>query len=142
MIYLRLDGPAYTAPSVATWPVLTNYGKVAANGVYTPGTFPGVVAGPVNPGGSVPFSGVSGNVPQFSGVSSFADAGYASAYDPVGAKPFTVAAMFRGNPTDGRIQTIVGHSDNSWQIALNTSGRLQCQLGTDWRQPDRFGESL
>ena len=130
VIYLRLDGPAYTAPSAASWPVLTNYGKVAANGVYTPGTFPGAATGPVNPGGSVPFGGVSGTVPPFSGVSTFADVGYASAYDPVGAKPFTVAAMFRGNPTDGRIQTIVGHSDSSWQIALNTSGRLQCQLGS------------
>jgi hypothetical protein len=131
VIYLRMDGPAYSAPSVSAWPVLTNYGSAGANGVYTPGTMPGIVTGPLNPNG-VPFYGLAGaKVAQFSGVSSFADAGYAAQYDPAGPTPFTVTAMFRGNPADNRFQNIVGHSDNSWRLAMNTNGTLQGTLGTN-----------
>ncbi|HTV41625.1 MAG TPA: LamG-like jellyroll fold domain-containing protein [Candidatus Sulfotelmatobacter sp.] len=131
VIYLRMDGPAYSAPSRSTWPALTNYGSVAANGVYSPGTFPGIASGPVNPLGE-PYYGLGiSNVAQLSGVSSFADAGYASAYNPTGTTPFSVSAVFHGNPTDTRTNSIVGHSDNSWRTFLNTSGRLQCQLGTN-----------
>ncbi len=130
VIYLRMDGPAYTAPAAATWPVLTNYGSVHANGVYTPGTMPGVVTGPANPNG-MPFSGVTNNVAELSGVSSYADAGYATAYNPTGPTPFSVIAMFRGNPCDGRTNSIVGHSDNSWHVLLDPFGRLECHLGID-----------
>jgi hypothetical protein len=131
VIYLRMDSPTYTPPNVSTWPVLTNYGSAGVDGVYNPGTMPGIVAGPANTNG-VPFIGLSGaNVAQFSGVSSFADAGNMPACNPIGAVPFTVTAMFRGNPTDDRVQTIVGHSANSWRINMTTSGTLQCTLGTD-----------
>jgi hypothetical protein len=138
VVYLRMDGPAYSPPPVVSWPQLTNYGIsngiAMPNGVYSPGTMPGIVPGPAASGGA-PFAGlaVAGgtNVPQLSGVSSFADAGYATAYNPTGATPFSVSAMFRGNPTEGRLQTIVGHSANSWAINLNTLGKLQCQLGTN-----------
>jgi predicted alpha-1,6-mannanase (GH76 family) len=131
VIYLRMDSPTYTLPNVSTWPMLTNYGSAGVDGVYNPGTMPGIVAGPANTNG-VPFIGLSGtNVAQFSGVSSFADAGNMPACNPTGAVPFTVTAMFRGNPTDDRIQTIVGHSANSWRIAMTTSGTLQCTLGTN-----------
>jgi hypothetical protein len=134
VIYYRMNGPTYSPQPIATWPALLNYGSVAANGVYSPGTGPGVVAGPFAPGGA-PLSGLSApgatNVAQFSGVSSFADAGRATAYNPTGAVPFSVAAMFRGNPADNRLQTIVGHSSSSWAINLNTTGNLQCQLGTN-----------
>lgn len=133
-IYLRMDAPAYTPPAVATWPVLTNDGSAPIAGVYSPGTMPGTVPGPANPGG-VPFSGLSvtgaTNVALFSGVSGYADAGYAMTYDPTGRAPFTVTAIFRGNPCDGRFQDIVGHSDNSWRIAMNTDGALQCSFGQD-----------
>jgi hypothetical protein len=89
------------------------------------------VAGPANPSG-VPFGGLSGtNVPQFSGVSSFADAGTNAFYNPTGAVPFAVTAMFRGNPADDRVQTIVGRSSDSWRIAMTTNGTLQCTLGTN-----------
>lgn len=130
VIYLRMDGPAYAAPSAVTWPVLTNNGSVAVNGVYTPGTMPGVVAGPANSLG-VPFGGVTNKVPELSGVSSYADAGYAAAYNPTGATPFSIIAMFRGNPSDGRTNSIVGHSDSSWHILLDPFGKLECRLGTD-----------
>lgn len=133
-IYLRMDAPAYTPPDLATWPVLTNYGSALVNGVYSPGAMPGTVPGPANPEG-IPFSGLSTvaatNVALLSGVSSYADAGYAAAYNPTGRVPFTVTAVFRGNPCDGRFQDIVGHSDNSWRIAMNTDGALQCSFGQD-----------
>jgi hypothetical protein len=131
IIYLRMDGPLYTPPPIASWPVLTNFGSVAVNGVYTPGTLPGLLPGPDWMGG--PFAGLASatTVPELSGVSSFADAGYASSYNPTGPAPFSVAAMFRGNPADNRLQTIVGHSTNSWAINLTTLGKLECQLGTN-----------
>lgn len=133
-IYLRMDAPAYTPPSEGSWPVLDNYGSAGINGVYAPGTIPGTVPGPANAEG-VPFNGLSvaaqTNVALFSGVSSYADAGYADAYNPTGRTPFTVTAIFRGNPCDGRFQDIVGHSDSSWRIAMNTDGALQCSFGQD-----------
>lgn len=58
VIYLRMDGPAYNAPPPASWPALTNYGSAGANGVYSPGTMPGIVPGPINPN-SVPFYGLA-----------------------------------------------------------------------------------
>jgi hypothetical protein len=132
VIYFRMDASAaYNPPAAGTWPVLFNYGYAGTAGVYSPGTMPGIVPGPANTNGA-PYGGLSGsNVAQFSGVSGFADAGYAATYNPIGAVPFTVAAMFRGNPCDNRYQDIVGHSDNSWRIAMNTNGKLQCQLGTN-----------
>ncbi|MGH8399016.1 MAG: LamG-like jellyroll fold domain-containing protein, partial [Gammaproteobacteria bacterium] len=136
VIYLRMDAPAaYTPPDVSTWPALTNYGMTngvaVGNGVYTPGTMPGLIKGAVvNPNG-VPFGGVSTNFAALSGISSFADAGYAAAYDPTGAVPFSITALFRGNPCDNRFQNIVGHSNSSWRISMNTDGALQCTLGSD-----------
>lgn len=129
-VYLRMDAPAYTAPAVATWPALINYGTAPGNGVYSPGTVPGILPGP-NTNGIV-FDGFTNlNVALLSGVSSFADAGYQSAFNPVGATPFSVSAMFRGNPCDNRIQEIVGHSTNSWGLVMSTNGTVQCQLGTN-----------
>ncbi len=134
VVYLRMDGPSYSAPPSGTWPVLANYGSMAAGGVYAPGTFPGSVTGPASPTG-IPFGGLSvsagTNVALFSGVSSYADAGYATAYDPTGAVPFTVAAMLRGNPIDGRTNSIVGHSDSSWHLILDPAGKLESRIGAD-----------
>lgn len=129
-IYFRMDAPNYTPPSTNFWPVLFNYGSVGNNGLYTPGTMPGVMAGP-SANTTTALTGVSGNVPMLSGVSSFADAGYASAFNPTGCQPFSVTAMFKGNPCDDRFQDIVGHSDASWRIAMNFNGHLQCTLGTN-----------
>lgn len=125
-----MDAPAtYTAPPAATWPVLTNYGTVPGNGVYTPGTVPGVVTGPNNQGFS--FIGFTNmNVALLSGVSSFADAGNSSAYNPTGSNAtFSVSAMFRGNPCDSRIQSIVGHGTNSWELDMSTNGSLVFNAG-------------
>jgi hypothetical protein len=125
VIYFWMDSPTYTVPATNTWPVLFNYGSAGTNGLYSPGTVPGIVSGPA-------FAGLPGTgVAQLNGVSAYADAGYASAYNPVGAVPFSVGAMFRGNPADSRVQDIVGHTASSWRIYLNANGQLGCQLGTN-----------
>jgi hypothetical protein len=103
---------------------VTNYGSLAINGVYTPGSLPGLVAGPT-------WGGVSGaKVMPGNGMSSFADVGYDPAFNPTGATGFSYSAWFRGNPADTRsFQTIVGHSDSSFRAAINASGKLQAHAG-------------
>jgi len=124
VIYLRMDAPPYLAPPPNTWPVLINYGFAGGDGVYTPGTVPGVVSMPA-------FAGLAGApVAQLSGVSSFADGGYSEAFNPTGSNAsFTICAMFRGNPCDNRVQTIVGHGTNSWQLSVTTNGCLVFNAG-------------
>lgn len=127
LIYLRMNSPAYSPPNPTLLPALVNYGSVGVNGIYSPGTSPGIVAGPSY--GGFPINGLSGtNVAGLSGVSSFADAGYAPAYNPTGSNAFSVSAIFRGNPADGRSQTIVGHTTSSWRLWMNTTGHLEWQI--------------
>jgi hypothetical protein len=129
VVYLRMDAPAYAAPAMGSWPELNNYGSVANPGNYTPGTMPGIVSGPTSNGTN--YLGLSGtNVAALSGVSSFADAGYAPAYNPTGSNAsFTVSAMFRGNPCDNRVQSIVSHGLNSWELNVTTNGTLVFNAG-------------
>ena len=134
IIYLRMDAPAYNAPALGGWPTLQNYGTTngvaVGNGVYTPGTLPGVLTNLIaNPNG-VPFGGVSNTVAGLSGVSSFGDAGSVLAYNPTGSNAnFAVTALFRGNPCDNRVQSIVGHGTNSWQLTVTTNGCLVFNAG-------------
>jgi Concanavalin A-like lectin/glucanases superfamily len=131
-IYYRMNSPTYVPPGIGTWPVLKNYGSVAANGVYTPGTIPAAVAGPNN--GTVFAAGLGANTNAMpgSGMSSFADAGYSPAYAPTGTLPFTVVAWFQGAPCDSRVQTIVGQGgDTSWSLTMDPYGKLECQWGAD-----------
>jgi hypothetical protein len=130
VIYLRMDAPPYTAPPTNTWAVLFNYGSAGSNGLYTPGTVPGVVPGPFHTNGA-PFNGLPGtDVTLFSGISSFADAGGAAAFNPTGANAnFAVAALFRGNPCDNRVQSIAGRGTNSWQLSMTTNGCLVFNAG-------------
>jgi Concanavalin A-like lectin/glucanases superfamily len=124
LLYYRMDSPPYTAlPPANTWPVLNNYGTTAANGVYRPGVAPGTVAGPFT--GGTFYTGLSAtNAMPGNGLSSFADAGNNPAFNPTNHMPLSITACFQGNPADSRYQNIVGHSDNSWRVALNTDGRL------------------
>ena len=135
IIYLRMNAPAYTASPVSTWPTLTNcgsvanYGSLATNGVYTPGTVPDLVTGLVSQGFPV---NVTNYMPLFSSMGTFADAGSNSMYNPTGSSAtFSVCALFRGNPADPRVQSIVGHGTNSWQLGLTTSGRVVFKPGTN-----------
>jgi autotransporter-associated beta strand protein len=127
VIYLRMNSPAYVPPPATMLPVLVNYGSAGTNGVYSAGTAPGLVNGTAY--GGFPIGGLSGtNVAELSGVSSFADAGYAAVYNPIGSNAFSVTALFRGNPADERNQTIVGHSTSSWRLWMNTTGNLEWQI--------------
>lgn len=129
IVYLRMNAPAYTAPSSSTWPALTNYGAAAANGVYTPGTVPGLLTGA--PAASYPVA-LSNQVPMLSAMGTFADAGNSSLYNPSGASAtFSISALFRGNPADPRTQTIVGHGTNSWTLGLTTAGKVVFNPGTN-----------
>jgi len=130
ILYYRMDSAPYTAPDSGTWPVATNYGSAVGNGVYAPGTEPGAVTGTDYNG--YPLGLGSANVAPLSGVSSYANVGYADAYNPAGTTPFTVSAIFRGNPTDtNRAQIIVGHGTNSWELGLTQNGYIVFNSGTD-----------
>lgn len=124
LLYYRMNSPAYSGrPDVSTWPMLDNYGLTAGNGVYMPGVAPGSVAGPG-------FFGLSGtNAMPGNGLNAFANVGFNPALNPTGHTPFSVAACFKGNPADSRYQNIVGHSDNSWRIALDPTGKLHFNAG-------------
>jgi hypothetical protein len=133
ILYYQMNSSAYTAPNVSTWPVVNNYGSTSGNGVYTPGTIPGGVgATAYNNFPGYPFGLISTNVAPLSGVSSFADVGNAAAYDPSGTTPFTVSAIFRGDPTDtNRVQTIAGHGTNSWELNMIQNGLIVFNSGTN-----------
>jgi hypothetical protein len=129
LLYYHMDAPAYTAPNPANLPGLTNYGSIPIDGLYTAGTIPGFLPGPTNVNG-VPLGGLSGaNVTPFNGLSSFANAGYSPSFNIPAGTPFTVTAMFQGNPADGRVQSIVSHGSSSWQIALTAGGLIECNAG-------------
>jgi hypothetical protein len=142
VIYLRMDAPAYSPPPLNTWPILFNYGSAGANGLYTPGTAPSVLPGPITTNGIFSYRLSSNSVPQFGGISSFADAGYATAFNPAGSNAnFAVTAMFRGNPCDNRIQSIVGHGTNSWQLSVTTNGCVVFNAGNGNRAAGGTGQA-
>lgn len=121
-MYFRMnDGQIQTNagyPS-ATFPVATNYGTLGAsgNGVYQPGTTPGV-AGPSYAG-----FGSNNRAVAINGWFGAVDVGSSnlpSALNPTGAVPMSVVSWFKGAPADspGRFQEILGHSDASYRLAL------------------------
>ncbi|MGH7951811.1 MAG: LamG-like jellyroll fold domain-containing protein, partial [Limisphaerales bacterium] len=133
LLFYRMDSPPYTTPSVSAWPVLTNYGTVGVQGVYTPNATPGIVAGPSTPDG-VPVVGLGADTAlQGDGNSIFADAGFDPAFNPQGTTPFTVAAWMKGNPADDsdrNWQAIVAHSDSGWRLNINGgNGRANFNSG-------------
>jgi hypothetical protein len=133
VVFYKMDSPAYNPPPLSAWPavynVATTNGVAVGNGVYTPGTVPGILNGPFNPNG-LPFGGVSNQVVMLSGISSFADVGNAAVYNVTGSNAnFSVAAMFRGNPCDGRFNSIVSKGTNSWQLAVGTNGAIVFNAG-------------
>ncbi|MBU6402225.1 MAG: immunoglobulin domain-containing protein, partial [Verrucomicrobia bacterium] len=121
-IYLRLDEPPLTNyPDASTYPVANNYGSLgaAANGLYQPGTTPGV-AGP-------PFAGfgAGSRAVAFNGFNGAVDIGggnLPAALNPTNNAPFTVTAWFQGNPADAltRYQEMVGHgAGSSYELGLD-----------------------
>ncbi len=120
--YYRLNDPVSQTNAgypASTFPVATNYGTIGAlaDGVYQPGTTPGV-AGP-NYGG---FGGSSASV-AINGWFGAVDVGGGSlpaALNPTNAAPVTLVTWFRRNMADapGRFQELVGHGDSSYRLAL------------------------
>ena len=124
-VFLRMDSPPYTPVAASVCPVVENFGSIqptayapGANcAFYTPGTWPGIAPGPS-------WSGEPANnmVAPMSGVSSWADVGYNSAYNFAGSNACSMMVTFRGNPSDDRYQTICGDSDKDWKFDLNVNG--------------------
>ena len=93
---------------------------------------PAAVAGPNNGSAFAAGFGAGTNAMPGNGMSSYADAGQSTAFNPKGTTPFAVSAWFQADPADSRIQTIVGHGGtSSWGLVMATSGHLQSQLGTN-----------
>jgi hypothetical protein len=121
LIYLRLDEPAFNSyPNPSTYPIANNYGSVggAANGVYQPGTTPGVTG----PG----FSGFGGanHAVAINGFSGGVDIGggfVPATIDPTGTQPLTFAAWFQANPADApaRFQAIASHGNSACRLTLD-----------------------
>ena len=132
LVFLRMNEPAYVAPNPATFPVANNLGSMgsAGNGLYQPGTTPGI-AGPAVAG-----FGAQSHAVQMNGLDASVDVGgggflSGTALDPVGNSAFTVVAWFRGNPADcfGRFQTILGRGDNAWRFSLDNGGAVHWNPG-------------
>ena len=122
VLYYRLNDPQTKIsagyPS-GTFPVANNYGSagVAGNGVYQPGTTPGV-AGPAYPG-----FGANSKAVAFNGWLGGVDVGGGNlpeSLNPTGAVPMTVVSWFQTGPADapGRFQEMLGHGDNSYRLAV------------------------
>jgi hypothetical protein len=122
MIYFRMDdAPAATNAGYAsgTFPVANNYGSTGAsgNGVYQPGTVPGL-AGPSYSGFGANSKSVALN--GWFGAVDVGSSNIPAALNPTGKAPLTVVTWFKTAPADapGRFQEILGHSDSSYRLAL------------------------
>jgi hypothetical protein len=126
ILYYRLnDSQSVTNagyPS-GSFPVANSYGALgaAANGVYQPGTTPGV-SGPSFPGfgnssKSVAINGWLGGVDVGGG-------NLPAELNPTNNAPLTLVSWFQSGPADspGRFQEIVGHGDKSYRLALGQNG--------------------
>lgn len=125
ILYYRMDAPAYVPPATAALPVMTNYGTVAMNGVYNPGSMPGALY----VGSNAPAHLIGANVMPGNGISSFCDAGYSPVYNPTGRVPITVSCWFKANPADSRFQIMFGN-DSTWRCAMDgTVGKVHFNAG-------------
>ncbi|HWH68949.1 MAG TPA: LamG-like jellyroll fold domain-containing protein, partial [Candidatus Sulfotelmatobacter sp.] len=130
-IYLRLNEPAFAgAPAPSSYPVANNYGSLgaAAQGLYQPGTMPGV------PGPAYTGFGSASTAVALNGFNAGVDVGGGSLpaqLNPTGKQPVTVMTWFKGNPADcaGRFQTLLGHGDLSWRLALDNNGGVRFNPG-------------
>jgi len=122
VLYYRLNDPQTRVNAgypTGTFPVANNYGSAgsAANGLYQPGTTPGV-AGPSYAGfganaKAVAVNGWFGSVDVGSG-------NLPSSLNPTGTVPLTVVTWFKSGPADapGRFQEMLGHGDSSYRLAM------------------------
>jgi hypothetical protein len=129
IIYLRLDEPLYNLPAsntFASFPAANSYGSIgsAANGLYQPGTVPGM-PGPTGTGfGAANYSVAINGQDAAVDVGNGNLTGAAPALNVTGTNALSVVAWFKGNPADGynRFQSILGHSDSGWRFGFGSSG--------------------
>lgn len=146
-MYWRMDAPAHTTADSSTYPGAMNYGSgVGINGLYLPGTTPGV-AGPTGPG---------------FGTSSFACAFNGLGTDDTNAVPIytngvaysvnttvesgviitnVINAMnlwtnsmsfmcwFKENPADAHRNVLIGHGDQAWRTSMDNPGHVTANTG-------------
>lgn len=122
ILYFRMNdnqSPANAGYPSATFPIATNYGTLGsvANGVYQPGTTPGV-AGPKYAGFGANSASVAIN--GWLGAVDVGSSNLPAELNPTGAAPMTVVSWYQTDPADapGRFQEILGHSDSSYRLAL------------------------
>ncbi|MGH7940693.1 MAG: LamG-like jellyroll fold domain-containing protein, partial [Limisphaerales bacterium] len=128
-LYYRMDAPSYVAPPESSWPVLTNYGSAAINGVYLPSTIPGGAYGPA-------FAGLAGtNAMAGNQVSAYADAGIYPEINPVNTDAFSCTFWFKGNPADPRWNGLMSGNDGTWRCLLNPTGHVQGHGNGDTANP-------
>jgi hypothetical protein len=126
VIYYLMNSPTIsTEPSGAA---VANNGSSGINGIYRPEVLPGSVSGP----GALGAGFGATNAMPGNGCDGFADVGNSASYNPTGTSAnFSVTAWFQGNPTDSRIQSIVGHGTNSWQLGMASTGKVVFNSGTN-----------
>ena len=133
LLYYRMDAPSYTEPPYsAMTAVLTNYGSVALNGVYTPSAIPGSAMGPISAGGTLSRSLSGTNAMAGNGVEAFADGGIAPQFDPVTTNAFSYSLWARGYPVDERsYNEMFCGNDSTWRSCINSSGKFQIHGNAD-----------
>jgi hypothetical protein len=130
VLYYHMDRGAYSVPDQSTWPVMTNYGKAAVNGVYSPGLTPGSVPGPNNGAGLFARALSGTNSAPMNGMSSYAAAFDTNTFNVIGpTTPLSFSMWFRSNPSDARYQTLISQG-TGWQLAQQVNGTLQFFLGS------------
>ncbi|MDE3066325.1 MAG: DUF2341 domain-containing protein [Verrucomicrobiota bacterium] len=134
ILYYRLDelqsNLSDPYPS-STFPTATNYGSLgaAADGVYQPGTTPGV-SGPSYAGFGAGSKAVAIN--GWFGAVDVGGGNLPAELNPTTNVPLSVVTWFRSGPADapGRFQNILGHGDNSYRMALGqTAGENHFNAG-------------
>jgi hypothetical protein len=135
-LYYHMNAPTYVAPPTNGWPVLTNYGSAAINGVYVPSTIPGSAYGPGVPG----LSGT--NAMPGNQVSAYADAGIYPSINPVNIDSFSCTFWFKGNPADNRWNGLMSGNDGTWRCLLNPSGQAQGHGNADTASPTVNNDGL
>ncbi len=124
MLYFRMnDGqfPTNAGYPGASFPVATNYGTAGSggDGVYQPGTTPGV-AGPPYAGFGSPSYSVSLN--GWLGSVDVGNSNLPAALNPTGTNPITEVCWFQTGPADSpaRLQAMLGRNTNSF-LGLGTA---------------------
>ncbi|HEX3716987.1 MAG TPA: LamG domain-containing protein, partial [Verrucomicrobiae bacterium] len=124
MVYYRMDALSYSVPASNTFPAVNNYGSASLSGFYPPNTLPGVVAGP-------DYSGIGSNgvASPINGLNAAIDGGYAASLNPPTGQPITATIWARGYPSDTRNQELMSHTDKSWHMFVDQSGKVHWNAG-------------